>query len=335
MSKQDNIRLTAPEIGSLWMQYMSDSMVSYVLQYFINKAQDQEIRPVIQFALSLSEKHIQGITQMFNKEGMPIPVGFASKDVNVNAPSLYLETFYLHYLKHMSQVGMIAYATACGMSVRQDVRQFYYACSKSVTELYEQVTQVLLSKGLYIRGPYIPLPAKAEFVESPSFMGSIMGKNRPLNALEISMLFNNVQTNAMARSLIIGFSQVAQSKDVRDFFVRGQDISKKQIEILSSFLKNDNLSAPETWDSEVTTSSVAPFSDKLMMQHITTLIQAGMANYGAALGASTRVDLATSYSRLMAEIAGYGEDGMQLMIKHGWLEQAPQAADRKELALHR
>lgn len=42
-----------------------------------------------------------------------------------------------------------------------------------------------------------------------------------------------------------------------------------------------------------------------------------MANYGAALGASTRVDVANDYSRLMVEVAAFGEDGAQLMIKYG------------------
>lgn len=72
-----------------------------------------------------------------------------------------------------------------------------------------------------------------------------------------------------------------------------------------------------------------------MMQQVTALIALSMANYGAALGSSTRVDVANDYARLMAEIAAFGEDGAQIMIKHGWLEQPPQAADRKELALNR
>ncbi len=64
--------------------------------------------------------------------------------------------------------------------------------------------------------------------------------------------------------------------------------------------------------------TVPPFSDKLMMQHIVTIVGAGMANYGLGLGAETRVDVAADYMRFMAEVTAYGEDGMQIMIKHGW-----------------
>ena len=45
-----------------------------------------------------------------------------------------------------------------------------------------------------------------------------------------------------------------------------------------------------------------------------------------------RRDLALKYTILMADIGRYAEDGAQLLIKHGWLEQPPLASDRNELA---
>lgn len=83
--------------------------------------------------------------------------------------------------------------------------------------------------------------------------------------MELVHLVANISTNAMGRVILLGFAQVAKSQDVRELFVRGQNISQKHIEVLSMFLKNDDLSAPATWDSEVTDSTTAPFSDKLMM----------------------------------------------------------------------
>jgi hypothetical protein len=38
------------------------------------------------------------------------------------------------------------------------------------------------------------------------------------------------------------------------------------------------------------------------------------------------------YTRIIAEIGLYAEDGAQLLIKNGWLEQPPLAADRETLA---
>lgn len=332
---EQSLRLTSTEIGTLWMDYMNDSVTVYSLQYFFEKCKDRDIRPIVEFALSLSQQHIQNIARIFKDEGMAVPVGCSSADVYLQAPPLFSNVFYLRYLKHLSTGGMAAYSLGLSQAVRSDVRKYFWHCIDSSKELDEKVTQALLSKGLYIRAPYIPVAKQTQFVDSPTFMGSVLGENRPLNAMELTHLVANISTNAMGRVVLIGFAQVAKSRDVREFFVRGQDITQKHIEVFSLLLKKDDLSAPATWDSEATDSTIAPFSDKLMMQQIVSLIALSMANYGAGLGASTRVDVAADYGRLMAEIAQFGEDGAQLMIKHGWLEQPPQAADRKELSLSR
>lgn len=332
---QQNLRLTSTEIGVLWLDYISDSMAACMLQQMLDKSLDNDVKSILALSLSLSRQHVQAIGQIFMNEGMAVPLGYSDGDVDMKAPALYSDTFKLHYIKHLAGAGMMAYALGLNQAVRADVRKYFQRCIESSSELDEKATQVLLSKGLYIRAPYIPVPKQVQFVESPTFMGSVLGKNRPLNAIELTHLSVNISTNAMGRVMLIGFAQTAKSKDVRDYFVRGQDMAKKHIEVLSSLLREDDLSTPETWDSEVTASTVAPFSDKLMMQQVTLLIALSMAHYGSALGASTRVDVAADYGRLMVEIAQFGEDGAQIMIKHGWLEQPPQAADRKELALSR
>lgn len=331
----DHLRFTSPEIGTLWLDYMNDSMAVCTLQYFLEKTKDKDIRPIVQFALSLSEQHVQALAQIFKAEGMAVPMGYSREDVDVQAPPLFSDVFYLRYLKHLSGAGMLAYSFGLNQAVRSDVRAYFWHCLDSSKELDEKVTQALLSKGSYIRAPYIPVAKEVHFVESPTFMGSLLRKNRPLNAMELTHLVANISTNAMGRVVLLGFAQVARAQEIREFFVRGQNIAQKHIEVFSSLLKTDDLSAPATWDSEAMDSSVAPFSDKLMMQQVTSLISLSMANYGAALGASTRVDVAVDYARLMAEAAQFGEDGAQIMISHGWLEQPPQAVDRKELALSR
>jgi len=78
-------------------------------------------------------------------------------------------------------------------------------------------------------------------------------------------------------------------------------------------------------------STIAPFSDKLMVFHTTAMIAVGIGNYGTAAGTCQRIDLSVLYTRLSAEIAKYAEDGANLMIKNGWLEEPPQADDRHAL----
>jgi hypothetical protein len=65
-----------------------------------------------------------------------------------------------------------------------------------------------------------------------------------------------------------------------------------------------------------------------MMFHASTLNSAGLGHYGRSFGLSPRRDLGANYVRLTAEIAQFSEDGVNIMIENGWLEQPPQATDR-------
>lgn len=82
-------------------------------------------------------------------------------------------------------------------------------CIASLTELYNQVAEISLSKGLFIRPPYIPFFKEVDFIESNSFLAGFIGETRPLNALEITHLFCNIQANALGKALIMGFILVA------------------------------------------------------------------------------------------------------------------------------
>ncbi|WP_255298450.1 DUF3231 family protein [Brevibacillus dissolubilis] len=97
-------------------------------------------------------------------------------------------------------------------------------------------------------------------------------------------------------------------------------------------LRDDDISSISTWESDVTDSTVSPFSDKLMLQHILYLNAAGMAFYGNAMSTSTRRDVGVTYSRLFTEIATYLDDGAELAIGLGWMEKPPGTVDREALA---
>jgi hypothetical protein len=56
--------------------------------------------------------------------------------------------------------------------------------------------------------------------------------------------------------------------------------------------------------------------------------------YGSALGTCQRIDLAMHYSRLIAEMGKYMEDGFNIMIENKWAEQPPLVDDREKLSTH-
>ena len=335
MTTEHNIRLTSAEIGSLWTQYMGDSMAACTMKYFLNKTEDSQIRPVLEFAIGLADSHLSAIADIFKAEGCPIPAGFSDQDVSIDAPRLFCDPFHLTYVKNAAKSGMIAYGLALSLAARQDVRVFLKECIKTSSDLDEMTTQVMLSKGIFVRAPYITVPDRVEYVKNDQFLGTLFGKQRPLSALEIAHLFLNAQSNSVAKALMVGFSQVAHSRDLRLLLVKGAGIADKHIEVFGQSLKESGLPAPMSLDSDIMDSVIAPLSDKLMLFQVTLLMGMGLGYYAAAIGASARIDLVADYGRLSAEIEKFVFECEKMLANNSWMEEPPLADDRQALALTR
>ncbi len=331
MISNQKVKMTSSEISNLWAQYMSDSMGVCTLSYFLNKAEDEEIRAIIQYALSLSQDHIKEITKLFNGENIPIPMGFTNKDVQVDAPRLYSDTFYLFYLTNMAKTGLASYALALPITAREDIRKHFTDALNSSAILYNKTAQALLDKGVYTRAPILALTTDIDFVDKESFLSNWMGNKRSLLSIEVTHIFANMLTNVIGKPLLMGFGQVAKSKEVQKYMMRGKDISSKHIEVFSSTLGKEDIPAPLPSDTFVTDSTTPPFSDKLMMFHTVTLNGAGIGNYGAAIAVSLRSDISADYIRLIGEVGKYAQDGVKIMIDNEWLEQPPQVINHEKL----
>ncbi|MDN3015468.1 DUF3231 family protein [Paenibacillus sp. BSR1-1] len=330
--KGNQIRLTAGEIAQIWIQYLNDSSSICVLSYFLEKAEDEEIKPLIKYALDLSQSHIQKITAILTEEKNVVPYGFSiEEDVDLSAPRLYSDSFVLNFINQMSKIGLISYAGSVAASVRNDIKEYYMECLAETMQLYKISTELLLSKGLFIRSPSLPNLEKVEFVKKQWFMLDVFGEKRPLTAAEVDNLFANLQRNALGVATLTGFSQVAQNKDVTQFFLKGLEIGNKHIKLFRGKLEESKLPAPMGWDSEITNSTAYTFSDKLMMYFTSGLVTLSVGFYGTAVSQSPRGDISAMYNRLSLEIQLYAEDGANIMIKNRWLEQPPMASDRDEL----
>jgi len=332
-NSNDKEELNSAEIANLWSQYFNDSLSICILTHSIKVSKDEEIKELLEFARSIAQSHISKIADFFAKEKFPIPKGFTLEDdVNLNAPPLFTDTFMLVYMHVMTLLGLTGYAGAVATSARADQRTYFMRCNSESMELYEKCANLMLNKGIYSKPPRINKPDQIDFVENQRYLTGWFGKKRPLNALEISGVSFNMVKVIVKVVLEIGFGQVCQQEEVQKYFQRGKNICEKQFGILSSILTKDELASPASYVSEVTNSTVSPFSDKLMLNHIVTLISAAVGYYGAAVSVSQRRDLAFEYTRMMTEVGLYAEDGAQLLIKYGWLEQPPLAADRETLA---
>ncbi|AFC29673.1 hypothetical protein PM3016_2797 [Paenibacillus mucilaginosus 3016] len=331
METAHNIPLTAPEISNLWSGYQGDTLSRCVLTHFAAHVEDTEVRELIAYALELCDKHITRLLGYFETEKIPVPQGFGDEDVDPKAPRLFSDIFYLGYLLNMGKQGMALYAYSVPVSSRQDIREYLSECLASSSALYNRTLDLMLAKGVYVRPPRIPVPEAREYVHKESYFYALFEDKRPVNGPEIAHLYANIVTNLMGKALTLGFAQTAVSKDIRAYLLRGHEISGKHVEVFSSLLRDDGLPAPNYWDDGVTASTTPPYSDRLMMYHIGALSATGAVNYGVAAPNSTRRDITSVYVRLIGEIAKYGEDGAELMLKHQWMEKIPGAVERGSL----
>lgn len=328
------VELTTAEIANLWTQYINDSLSICILTHSIEKAKDIDIKEVLNFSLSLAESHITKITDFFTKENFPIPKGFSvEEDVNLNAPSIFTDAFIIAYLHVMTLLGLTGYAGAVSTSSRDDQLDYFIQCNKETMELHKRIVSIMLNKGFYSKTARINTPEQVKFVDDQSYLAGWFGKKRPLNAIEISGMSFNIKKDIVKTVLELGFAQVCQTKEIQKYFERGKKICLNHFTTFNTILTKEDLSSPKTWVSEVTNSTVPPFSDKLMLYHIVTLVSSAVGYYGAGLSVSQRRDIAAEYTKFMAEVGLYAEDGCELLIKYGWLEQPPLADNRQTLAI--
>lgn len=323
--KSKTITLTAAEVSALWLQYLGDSMAVCVYKYFLNIVENNEIKPILEFALQLAESHITKITKFLDSANFQIPKGFTENDVNVNAPRLFSDQFLLFYSYIMTIHGITAYGLAVTNTERQDIQDYFFDCTISSKELFQKIVELAKNQPKYTSVPSIPSPHGVEFMESPGIISNLIGDKRPLNSSEISTLFFNSTKTGFVSSLSLAFSQVAVREDVRNFMLKNVKLAGKDAESFDTILQQDHLPIPEKWDDEITNSTVSPFSDKLIMFHAGFLVNAALTYYGASLGSSYRSDIIVNYSKVFTHAMEAGAISYNIMVKHGWLEKQPEA----------
>ncbi|MFC4321139.1 DUF3231 family protein [Litchfieldia salsa] len=327
----NDVKLSTSEIAHLWTTYMNDTLAYTVLPHFSQNVEDEKTKELLEFALSTSQEHLKFLTSLFEQTQFPIPTGFTKNDVSQTAPRLYSDVFYLCYLKNMSFIGGNGYSLALGNSARQDVRKFFMGAIDKSAQLYDRSAEVMLEKGVFLRPSQINFPDKVGFVDKQTFLSGWFGDRRPLTSIEVMNLTFNIERNELGRSLLTGFQQVAKSKAVKDFLSKGIKIASKHVEIFGSILSESGLPTPMIWNTLPTESTEYTFSDKLIMFHSAALTAASTSHYGTSLGSSPRRDIGLHYTRLILEVTKFGEDGANIMIDNGWLEQPPSASDREAL----
>lgn len=324
--------LTAAEISALWLQYLGDTMSVCVYKYFLKINENDKIKPILELSLQLAESQVKEITGFLKNEPFHVPAGFSDRDVKLDAPRLFSDFFLLFYSYIMTVHGLTAYSLAVTSCERQDIQNYFFRCIESTGRLFQKISDLTKTEPKFSPIPTVPSPDSVKLLETTGIISNLIGDKRPLNSSEISNLFFNAKKTGFVRTLSIAFSQVAEQEDVTKFLLKNVKLAGKDADSFDAFLKQDDLSAPQRWDDEITDSKVSPFSDKLIMFHAAFLVNAALSYYGAALGSSLRSDILLNYKQVFDHAMEAGSDCYSIMVKHHWLEQQPEAADREALS---
>jgi spore coat protein CotF len=328
-------RLTSSEGAQLWISYVEHTMLRCQWKYFIATTKSSAIKEIEIETLGRIEHRIKIITQLLEIDNLSLPVGFTDNDINIDAPPLFSETFLLHFLRIELKTSLTFNSLNIGMSTRPDVRDFFSACVESSIRLNTKVTDLMVSEGILAKPPAVSIADGNEFINGLGFLSGFIGEKRPLLTIELAHLYNNALANDIGRILLMGFKQVAPSKEVQKFMEKGIQLCGDFIDTLSAKAMEDNINLTLIHDSGVTTSTISPFSEKLMLFHIAVLNAKAIGEYGVSIAASMRHDLIKTYAQMMIEAGKYSEQCSKYMMKKGWLEEPPQVPNWEVLAKHK
>ncbi|SET54915.1 Protein of unknown function [Salinibacillus kushneri] len=322
---QTNQQLTPAEMGKMWATYMGNTMAICVLKFYLRHVEDSDIKKVLEHALNLSEHIVKEMEKFFNESNFPVPKGFTEDDVNLEAPRLFEDIFYLYYLQYTGKAGLSLYNTGIPLMTRTDIRDFYIHTLDLTLKLTSDVNDVLRKKGLLMNPPESIPPKQVNFVNSQSFLNGIFGNVRTLHGLEVAHLYDNMNNDATSKALIIAFSQVAKRERVRKYLIRGRKINERHLDTYKKKLENDQIPAAKTLDHLVTNSTISPFSDKLMLYHKIDMFSMKIRTFANGASLNGRRDIGGMYAKFLLDVSLFVEDGANIMIDHGWMEKPPEA----------
>jgi hypothetical protein len=315
--------LSSAELANLWKVYMIENLLIPYKIPMINTCQDEEVKSVLLFALELSKKCVHQIENVYRQENHVLPIGFRKEDMNSEAPALFTDNFYLLYIHEMAKLGFRIGSQVIEITDRNDILDIFYNMLNDYKDLYRRTLNLLISKDLYPHSPKLPIPQKVDFINEQSYLTGWFGKKRPLNAEEIVRVHSTADRNAISQALLLGFSKVVKDEEIKKYIERGIKNTNQIIDDMHQILINENLNMTKIYDNEVSDSTVSPYSDRLILFHVAQMGAGSIGIYGSDLGSVLRKDIGMKYVKMMGEALLYGEDGINLLIKKGWIEEPP------------
>ncbi|MBO1511098.1 DUF3231 family protein [Metabacillus bambusae] len=325
--------LSSSELGTLWMTYQQKTMTQRILEYFIEQADDNRAKEIMQDTHTKIINYLETIKNIFKNEGAVIPVGYIEKDVNIGVPKLYDNMFDIMFLRLLKEISMGLHTLHLNMAYRKDIVLLYKELTSFTQSVYDECVDYLQEKDVLPRPPAVTMPKTVEFAKGTNYMSgfNLFSEKRALNTVEIAHLYQSIEANIIGMQMITGFAQVANEPEVKKYFIKGKELAKKIVTDNTQLLLQSDIQPPSTWGANATDSKVAPFSDKLMMYCTSLFCSFGLGSSAIGTAFSLRSDLPLKLISEAKDILTYGQDGGKIMAKNGWLEEPPQMQDRNNL----
>lgn len=333
MTTEAKIQLSSTELGTLWMTYISKLAKLQFCEVFKDKTIDKEAKKILTSFIPEVLTVKNEIVDIFNDQKAVIPIAFDERDIIREAAPLFDDIFNIMFLRQMMKLNLGHTAVDLSMSYMEEVQKLFKLNIEISNKYYVMTTEYLLGKGVLARPPYVTMPKKIEFIEDKNYMSgfNFLSDKRALNTVEVGYIHEAIEDNIFGMQLMTGFAQVATESEIKQYFIEGKELSKKNISKLSGVLSQSDIQPPSTWAGRATDSTETPFSDKLMM-YITNLISSSALGYNALGTAfSMRSDLHTKLKLIANDSFDYTKKGGKLMISHKWMEEPPQMEDRNQL----
>ncbi|WP_338035483.1 DUF3231 family protein [Halalkalibacter alkaliphilus] len=252
--------------------------------------------------------------------------------MHIDAPKLFDHDFDIYFTRIMKAISMGMHTLHIGMVYRKDLLKLFQDLTVMTQDYFSQCTDYLLKKGVLVRPPHVTMPKEVEFATDQSYLKGIkLGHKRSLTTVEVAHLYHAIESNIIGANLMQGFAQSAQNEDAKKFFNRGKELSKGLVKDFGNILRKAEVQIPALEGGTVTTSVVPPFSDKIMMYCTSLLCSFSLGSNAFGTSFSLRNDIPPVVILGAKDIFDYATDGAKLMVKHGWMEEAPQMEDRKQL----
>ena len=325
--------LSSSELGTLWLTYQQKTMVQRMLEYFIEQADDNQAKEIMQDAHMKVINYLEDIKAILKNEGAVIPIGFKEEDVNIGVPKLYDNMFDIMFFRLVSSISMGLHTLHMSMAYRKDIVLLYKELTAFTQSVYDECVDYLQKKDVLPRPPAVSMPKSVEFADGTNYMSgfNLFSEKRALNTVEIAHLYNAIESNIIGMQMITGFAQVANEPEVKKYFVKGKELAKKIVTDYTQLFLQSDIQPPSTWGANATDSKVAPFSDKLMMYCTSIFSGFGLGGYALGTAFSLRSDLPLIMVNTAKDVLTYGRDGGKIMAKNGWLEEPPSMQDRNDL----